>query len=62
MNARIIPPARPTVRDLARVAGDLQTLIDTRLQVGSPEWIAAMWLEARCHDRISAMASAGRPQ
>lgn len=53
MNARITPPTRPTIRDLARTAGVFQTLIETKLQPGTPAWIAAMWFEARCHDRIS---------
>jgi hypothetical protein len=55
MNARIIPQSGPSIPELARVAGDLSDCID-RLRIGSPEWIAAMWFEASCHDRISELA------
>lgn len=57
MSARIVAPASPTIPELARVAGDLQTLLDKRLRPGTPEWVAAMWLEARCHDRIAELAA-----
>lgn len=56
MSARIIPPASPTIAELARAAGAFADYIDSH-KPGSPAWIAAMWFEASCHDQISELAN-----
>jgi hypothetical protein len=52
VNARIIPPATPTIRELARVAGDLQDIM-ARIEPHSPPWIAAALLEKRALREVS---------
>jgi hypothetical protein len=52
MNARIIPPASPSIRELANAAGALQDVM-ARINPHSDAHYAAAWLEHRALQEVS---------
>lgn len=52
MNARIVPPASPSIRELANAAGALQDVM-ARINPTSDAHYAAAWFEKRALQEVS---------